>query len=95
MQNPNVFSENPNVYGHWDTRPQDALWEKMSSHQGNDAKTNLVQFFWDGPPVESGKRRFTVQDIAEHMKEQELTPTKNTDIFEDEEDTILDAKFLD
>ena len=95
VQNPNVFSEDPAKYGHWDTRPQDALWEKMSNHQSDDTKTSIVQFFWDGPPAGSGKRRLSVQDIADYMEETELTPTKNQELFDTEEDTALDAKFLD
>ena len=95
MQNPDVFADNPAKYGHWDTRPQEALWDKMRNHQSNDTKTSIVQFFWDRPPRESSKRRFSVQDIADYMEERELTPTKNEEIFDTEEDTFLDAKFLD
>ena len=89
-----MFSENPDVYGHWDTRAQDALWDKMVSHQSDDTKIQLVRFLWDGPAPESGKRRLNEADVADYMADLELTPTKNQEIFDTNIEAVLDQKFL-
>ena len=64
----------------------------MSNHQSNDTKVRIVRFFWDGPAPDSGKRRLSIADIADFMKDSQLTPTKNVDT---EEEMELDADFLD